>query len=327
MKRGLILTLVAILVAGFSLRGRLLPQLESPPHYLGYVEGETTLISSPTGGRLVTRAPQRGDQVKRGALLFEIDPTAADAEVARAHAAVVEAEAQLENIRTGKREVELDVIRAQRREAEASLVYAQQDLERAKALLDRGNTPRSRYDQADSQVRQMKARVESLKAQEAANELGGRVRELEAAEARVKEARAQATQAESRRSDLAPKAPADALVDNTFYDVGEWVGAGQPVLSLLAPDKVKLRFFVPQDTIARATPGSTITFTCDGCAGPRKARITYVSPRAEFTPPVIYSDTARAKLVFLVEARPDGDIATLRPGLPVEVEPLAGGTS
>lgn len=327
MKRGLILTLVAVLVAGFSLKGRLLPQLDSPPHYLGYVEGETTLISSPAGGRLVVRAPHRGDRVKRGALLFEIDPTAADAEVMRAQAAVVEAEAQLENIRTGKREVELDVIRAQRREAEASLAYAQQDLERARALLDRGNTPRSRYDQADSQVRQLKARVESLKAQEAANELGGRVRELEAAEARVKEARAQLMQAESRRADLAPRAPADALVDNTFYDVGEWVGAGQPVLSLLEPGKIKLRFFVPQDQVARATPGSAITFGCDGCGAPRKATITYVSSRAEFTPPVIYSDTARAKLVFLVEARPEGDVSSLRPGLPVEVEPLAGGTS
>jgi HlyD family secretion protein len=105
--------------------------------------------------------------------------------------------------------------------------------------------------------------------------------------------------------------------------VGEWVPAGTPVVSLLPPFRIKLRFFVPQEDVAHAKPGELISFTCDGCPPDLKASIIYVSPRAEFTPPVIYSQTARSKLVFLIEARPEESQAKLSPGLPVTVAPFA----
>jgi HlyD family secretion protein len=92
----------------------------------------------------------------------------------------------------------------------------------------------------------------------------------------------------------------------------------------LVPDgKVKLRFFAPQAELARYQPGRTVAFRCDGCSGERRARITYVSPRAEFTPPVLYSRESRDRLVFLVEAEPL-ERADLPPGLPVDVVPLDG---
>jgi HlyD family secretion protein len=130
-------------------------------------------------------------------------------------------------------------------------------------------------------------------------------------------------QARVRLADLGPTAPVDALVENTFYDTGEYVQAGQPVVSLLSPEKIKLRFFVPESDIARARHGATIAYRCDGCAPDQHATIIYVAPRAEYTPPVIYSEAARQKLVFLVEAKPTGPAPALRPGLPVEVAPLA----
>jgi HlyD family secretion protein len=100
------------------------------------------------------------------------------------------------------------------------------------------------------------------------------------------------------------------------------VPAGTPVVSLLPPFRVKLRFYVPQEDVALVKMGDRVRFTCDGCPADLEAGIIYVSPRAEFTPPVIYSQSARSKLVFLIEARPDASQARLSPGLPVTVAPF-----
>lgn len=319
MKRLIPFLVIALVVGGFATKGLWWPGASTPVHFLGYVEGETTLISAPVAGRLVSRPVSRGDTVTRGAALFAIDPAAADAQVARYSAAVTEANAQLENIMTGKRDVELEVIRQQRAEAEASLAYAEDDFKRASELVVRGNATRVRVDQAKSQVAQFKARVAQLKAQEAASDLPGRTNELRAAQSRVTQAKANLAEAVSHQADLAPSAPIDAQVDDTFFDVGEWVGSGQPVVSLLAADKVKLRFFVPEAVIGRVRIGMPVTFSWDGGPAAQKATVSFVASRAEFTPPVIYSDSARQKLVFLVEAKIAAGTPPVRPGLPVEV--------
>ena len=120
-----------------------------------------------------------------------------------------------------------------------------------------------------------------------------------------------------------PVAPEDAQVENTFFNVGEWVPAGTPVVSLLPASRVKLRFFVPEEDVSKARMGRPVSFTCDGCPADLRANIIYVSPRAEFTPPVIYSQSARTKLVFMIEARPEVPAqVALAPGLPVSVAPF-----
>jgi HlyD family secretion protein len=293
--------------------------------YLGYVEGETSLIAPPVAGQLLERPVDRGSHVKKGDRLFVIDPTLAKAEVARAEAALAEARARHENLLTGKRSEEQDVVRAQRREVEASLAMAETELKRQSELLPRGFTTRQAYDQAESQVRQLRARLASLAAQERAGDLAARRAEIDAAAALIVQSEANLAQARKRLADLMPAAPEDALVENTFFNVGEWVPAGTPVVSLLPASRVKLRFFVPEEDVSRARIGRRVSFTCDGCPPDLKATITYVSPRAEFTPPVIYSQSARTKLVFMIEARPDtvpADVA-LAPGLPVTVAPFA----
>jgi HlyD family secretion protein len=116
-------------------------------------------------------------------------------------------------------------------------------------------------------------------------------------------------------------APGPASVEDVFFRPGEWVAANQPVLALLPDSQVKVRFFVPEREVARYRPGRTIRFACDACPSGLSARITYVSPRPEFTPPIIYSRDSRDRLVFMVEALPDRP-RRLMPGLPVDVEPL-----
>jgi HlyD family secretion protein len=108
-------------------------------------------------------------------------------------------------------------------------------------------------------------------------------------------------------------------VEEVFFHAGEWAAANQPILSLLPDERIKLRFFVPERSLAAYRVGRAIRFACDGCPKGLTARIDFVSPRPEFTPPVIYSREARDRLVYLVEARPS---VRLNPGQPVDVEPL-----
>jgi len=330
MKRRAILVAVvvifALLAAGLFWRAPLLSALGfagEDDRYLGYVEGETSLIAPPVAGRLVQRPVDRGVEVKKGDRLFVIDPVLAEAEVARAAGALDEARSRYENLLKGKRPEEQDVVRGQRHEAEASLAMAETELQRQAQLLEKGFTTRQSYDQAFSQVHQLRSRIGSLTAQERVGDLAARPDEIAAAKAQVDQDQAALAQAKKRLDDLMPSAPEDGLIENTFFNTGEWVPAGTPVVSLLPAFRVKLRFFVPEEDVARAQMGETVSFTCDSCPTDLKARIIYISPRSEFTPPVIYSQTARTKLVFLIEARPEPTQTRLPPGLPVTVAPLA----
>ena len=116
-------------------------------------------------------------------------------------------------------------------------------------------------------------------------------------------------------------APTNALVQDTLYRVGEWVAAGNPVVELLPPGNIKVRFFVPQAALPRIKPGQTVSVTFDGGQHSYSATVNYISTQAEFTPPVIYSQENRAKLVFMIEAKfSPADAADLRPGQPVDVQ-------
>jgi HlyD family secretion protein len=98
------------------------------------------------------------------------------------------------------------------------------------------------------------------------------------------------------------------------------VPAGSPVASLLPPANRKLRFYVPEPLLGCLKVGQAVSVACDGCAAAIAATITFIVDRAEFTPPVLYSKDNRAKLVYLVEARPTvADAARLNPGQPVDV--------
>jgi HlyD family secretion protein len=152
----------------------------------------------------------------------------------------------------------------------------------------------------------------------------GRDKEIAAAQADVEAARAVLAQSDWRLAQRAiafnAAPPAKALVHDTFYSEGEWVAAGSPVVSLLPPGNIKLRFFVPETAVGALTLGQAVRAVCDGCSAPVSAKISYISRQAEFTPPVIYSREQRAKLVFLIEARPaPADAVRLKPGQPLDV--------
>jgi len=115
-------------------------------------------------------------------------------------------------------------------------------------------------------------------------------------------------------------APVDAGVEDIFYQTGELVAAGKPVIRLLPADGLKLRFFVPETELGAWQVGDEVTAICDGCAEPVHARVSFVSTTTEFTPPVIFSRESREKLVVMLEARlAKADATRLHVGQPVDV--------
>jgi len=291
--------------------------------WLGYVEGESLYIAAPVSGRLAMRSVERGASVNAGDALFTLDPASSDAETARLAAEAAAAQAQAGDV-AGAREraPELDVSRAAQAAAAAQLARAEKDYQRYAALAAKGFVSKSQLDAARAARDTAAAQVAQAQAQERAGRLSvGRTGQQAAATAQVAAAQAALKGAQVRRGEIAPVAPARGIVEQTYYNPGEWVPANSPVVSVLPDDRRKLRFFVPEAKIAQLKPGMTVRFTCDGCGGERSARIAWIAPRAEFTPPVIYSERARAKLVFMVEAALPPEGKPLPPGLPVEVIP------
>ena len=114
-------------------------------------------------------------------------------------------------------------------------------------------------------------------------------------------------------------ASADGTVEEVYFRPGEVVNAGQRVVALLPPRNLKVRFFVAEPVRAKLQIDQSVTLTCDGCPPDLHANINFIAREAEFTPPVIFSREQRQKLVFLVEARPEGDATALTAGQPVTV--------
>lgn len=285
----------------------------------GYVEGEYLRVAAPVAATLEMLAVARGQAVRAGEPLFALDLTAAKAERARLAAGLGQARAQLADLLTGRRPEELAVIAAQRDQAEASLRYTAAELKRQEELVQARVSSPEKLQAARSAFERDRGRLAELTAQLAVSRLPARPDQIEAAQGAVAMAAAALAQQDRRMAEMAPAAPADARVDDTLYNPGEWVPAGSPVVTLLPPGRVKVIAFVPETLMARVKPGDRVGLRCDGCPAGLAARVTFVASRAEYTPPVIYSIGSREKLVFRFEAKPE-DGAGLNPGLPVDVE-------
>ncbi|WGM40968.1 HlyD family efflux transporter periplasmic adaptor subunit [Caulobacter sp. NIBR1757] len=288
-----------------------------PAPLTGYVEGETLYFAAAQSGALTTLNVERGQRVEAGAPLFQVDPGTAQAQTERAAAQAEAAKDRAADALKGQRPQELAVYQAQRASAKAQLDQAEAEFRRVRTLSAKGIYAPARLDQAQAAVGVARAQYqETIKRLDVA-ELGAREDQARAAAAEAQGARAGLSEAAIRARQLAPVAPTAGRIEDVFYRPGEWAVANTPVVALLPDARVKLRFYVPETEVTRYRPGGSVRFSCDGCKE-GEARIAYVSPRPEFTPPVIYSRGNRERLVFLVEATPEAP-RDLAPGQPVEV--------
>lgn len=250
--------------------------------WLGYAEGDNAFISAPQPGWMSSLHVERGTYVHRGDLLFTLDDTA---QLAQRNEAVAS----------------LETAKASLKQEEANLVYAQRQLQRQSGLARADAGTPANLDLAKANYEQSAARIAQLKSQIA----------------QMNASLAGAAYSLTQRNIIAQT---EGRVQDIYFRAGEYVPASTPVISILPPKNIYVRFFVPETEFAKVHIGEKVRVTCDGCK-PMDATISFIAQQEEFTPPVIFSVGVREKLVFKLEARMPGGMK-LNPGQPVQVRPL-----
>ena len=287
----------------------------------GYVEGEFVYVASPYAGALKSLNVRRGDQVKTDNLLFTLDSEPEKSARDEAERRLMQARSSLEDARKGRRPTEIESAEAQLHQAKAALVLSEKELARQEKLLLTSASSVQDVDRARSARDQDRQRVAKLEADLATAHLGSRSDQIAAAAANVKALAATLARAEWDLSQKRQAAPEAGLIFDTLYREGEWVAAGRPVVVLLPPRNIKVRAFVPEARVSSIHPGDTVKVIVDGVPAPFMGKVSFISPQAEYTPPVIYNRENRGKLVFMIEAVFDAETAArLHPGQPVDVQ-------
>lgn len=289
----------------------------------GYVEGTFVYVSGESAGKLVERPATAGAPVEQGAVLFRLDDANEKAQLAAAEARLAQAEAQLADLQSGKRPEELAVLSAQVDAARTAFNSASDTYDRQLRLLERGVVSQTAVDNAKTARDSAEAQLQAAERQLDVARLPARPDEISAAERNVAAEQATVDQAKIGLARRTVVAPATGRIEETFFEPGEQVSVGAPVVSLLPDSNRRVRFFLPERQLALVKVGDHVAVSCDNCPANLMAEVTFVSSQAEFTPPIIYSRGNREKLVFRVQARPLDDAAVLKVGQPVDVR-LAG---
>jgi HlyD family secretion protein len=295
----------------------------------GYAEADFVMVAPTQQGQLTALRVARGDHVDTGTPLFDQDDTLERATRDQAQRQRDQAEQELANLVAPSRPNEIKQAEANLADAIASRDRLRLDADRYEKLLPTGSVSIQARDQSRADYLSAEAKVEAEEAALAQSRSPtGRADEIKAQQAAVASARAAVAMAAwhlDQRHVLAPKA---GVVADTMARAGETLAAGAAVVSLLPPENIFIRFFVPEGMLPRIHRGDRVSFTCDNGRPGLTGTIDFIAPQAEYTPPVIYSEESRAKLVFMVQARPPPDQATLfNPGQPVVVRPLAQPTA
>jgi len=288
----------------------------------GYVEGEFVYVASPFAGQLEALSVRRGGQVRAGEALFALERVSEKAARDEAERRLSQALANVEDARKGKRPTEIDSLKAQLKQAQAALRLSSREVVRQEGLREvPGAAVELEVDRARSARDQDRQRVAQLEADLNTALLGSRTDQVIAAEAEVRAREAALAKAEWEFAQKRQQAPKSGLVFDTLYREGEWVPAGRPVVVLLPPENIKVRAFVSEIRVGAIHPGDEVQVGVDGVQRPFAGKVSYIAPRAEYTPPVIYSQESRDKLVFMIEVVFDPQSAVdLNPGQPVDVQ-------
>ena len=296
-----------------------------PPLAVGYVEGEFVLLAPIEVAQVETVLVRRGDRVEPGKSVATLESGDAQIAVAQAEAALAQAGAELANLQLGRRQEEIDVLEAAIVSAEAQATEAKRVQARLAGLMERGIATKADFDRAATAVETADAEAGQAKANLSVARLPARPEEINAAEHQVKQAQAALDQAKWRLGKRDIQAPSAGRVDDIIRTPGDVAGPTAPVISMLPDGAVKLKVYIPEAAFSSVSIGSMLKVRCDGCPDGLTAKVSYVSPDPEFTPPVIYSLETRQKLVYLVEARPEEGATTLQPGQIVDVDLAVGG--
>jgi HlyD family secretion protein len=289
------------------------------PFFQGWVEAELIFVSPDEAGRIETLAVREGDQVELQSLVFQLDTELQQADVHTAAAQVAEQRARVARLESAQqRREEVAVLQAQEKRAESAVALTSAELERVQTLFDKRISSQSQLDVAKANAARDRAALDEVRRQITVAGLSSREEDIAAARESLAAAQARRSAAETKLVRRRVLSPVAGTVQQVYFRAGEMVPAGKPVVAVLPPANLKIRFFVSEAVLPKLKFGEVVNVRCDGCGDTVAAKVSFISRAAEYTPPVIYSTEERSKLVFMIEARPDKP-QVLRVGQPVSV--------
>jgi len=311
---------------------------EKPPtdhiRVSGYVEATEVRVSPEVGGRLIDLKVAEGDRVRAGDVIAQLDTADIALALRRAAAERLGADAQLRLLIAGARDEDIRQAEAQLAAAEADLAASKQelasadrDLKRFEALLasnsgaekprddaaTRRDVTRDRVKAGEQRVRAAAETVARLKA-------GARREEIDAARARLAGVDAQIATIEKAQRDATVVAPASGMVTQKLVDEGELLAPRTPIVVVADLDEVWANVYVDEPLVPRVTIGQTATVFTDAGGPGIEGKVTFISPKAEFTPRNVQTADERSKLVFRVKVTVNNEKGVLKQGMPVEAE-------
>lgn len=300
----------------------------------GHVEATEVQVAAEVGGRIVELRVEEGDRVKRGDIIANLDRRDTELQLARVRAERQTADAQLRLLLAGSRPEDIRQAQAQAEAAQteaaaarAELQAAETDLGRFESLLRANAGSQKQRDDAKARVDIARERVrgadEGIRAaREALAKLraGARPQEIDAARARVAAMDAQMAALEKSLEDARLVSPVDGIVTSKLADQGELVAPRTPVVVITDLDRAWANLFVPEPLIPRVKIGQPATLYTDAGGQGIPGKVTFVSPKAEFTPRNVQTADERSKLVYRIKVSVDNREGILKQGMPVDAE-------
>ena len=300
----------------------------------GYVEATEVRVAPEVGGRLLDLKVAEGDRVKTGDIVAQLDTADITLALRRAAAERQGADAQLRLLLAGARQEDIRQAEAQRAAAEADVSGARQELASAERDLKRfedllasnsgAQKPRddaaTRRDVANDRIRAGEERVRAAAEAVARLRAGARREEIDAARAQLAGVDAQIATLEKAMNDATVRAPASGMVTQKLADKGELIAPRAPLLVVADLDHVWANVYVDEPLVPRVTLGQAATVFTDAGGPGIEGKVTFISPKAEFTPRNVQTAEERSKLVFRVKVTVNNEKGVLKQGMPVEAE-------
>lgn len=286
----------------------------------GYIEGDFLYIGSPSGGILEKLAVEKGENVKTGTLLFSLDSSEAGHALGAVKNIRLAVQSMIVDMSKGQRPEDIDVSKGLLASAKAFREGSEIGTER-ETIMWKGKATSEREYLIVKHIHEVAVGlVSAVEAFIKVQQMGQRADKIKAAESVFNALGSLEKLLERKIELMSRRAPSAAFVYQTIYKKGEFVPSGKAVVVLLPPENVKARFFIPRNLLDRFKPGQTIKVRIDG-DGEAQGKINYISPKAEYTPPFIYSESSSEKFVYMAEAIfPPETARKLHPGQPVTIE-------
>ena len=321
-RRRVIVALVVVAAAIVALIAILVPRSNGATIAAsGTVEATEADLGFQIPGRIEQLHVDEGDNVAAGDELAALDGAEVQAQLRAAKAGATAARARLHELERGFREEEIAQGRAALRAAERRLENARQDADRGTRLYEGGAISRQQDDNLQTALTLAQSERESAEERVRILERGPRREQVEAQRAVVAQGMAVVAQVDAALRNTVIRAPFAGIVTVRHRQVGEIVGAGVPVATIMNPDDRWIRIYVQENLVGRLAIGTPATITADAFPDRRYGgRVVFIASDAEFTPRNVQTTAERVKLVYRVKVQVTDDPSfDLKPGLPADV--------